>query len=155
GIAAHTMNDAVGYLPYNGNTTAVAGNNNTGSWGFQILPYIEQDNLFKTAAANGGVKTLTCFGRGRPNFNTGLPGVIMTDFALNCRLNGGGTGDPNRRRTIQAIPDGSSNTILIGHKYVPLASYGWSNTNWDEGILTGGTGGTGRTNLTSSAYIQD
>src|SRR5262249_31872498 len=93
GIAAHTMNDAVGYLPYNGNTTAVAGNNNTGSWGFQILPYIEQDNLFKTAAANGGVKTLTCFGRGRPNFNTGLPGVIMTDFALNCRLNGGGTGD--------------------------------------------------------------
>src|SRR4051812_41641054 len=60
GIAMHTMNDANNALPYNGTYAAVANDTQSGSWGFQILPYIEQDPLFRTVAPAGGVKTLGC-----------------------------------------------------------------------------------------------
>src|SRR5262249_39593044 len=61
GIACHNFHDTYGKLPYNGQKVAgnptVAG---SGSWGYQILPYVEQSNLYNTVAGNGpllGVKT--------------------------------------------------------------------------------------------------
>ena len=45
-LSMQGFNDANKFLPWGGNTTAVAGNNLSGSWAFQILPYIDQDPYF-------------------------------------------------------------------------------------------------------------
>src|SRR5215207_378752 len=52
GIAFHTANDANGHLPYNGgsglNGYPTLGNAvQVGGWCWQILPYIEQDNMYR------------------------------------------------------------------------------------------------------------
>jgi prepilin-type N-terminal cleavage/methylation domain-containing protein len=167
GLAFHNMNDTVGNLPWNGNSRTYAVFNNAGrqgSWGYQILPFIEQDNLHRiqnggtTNARASTVKTFLCPGRGRPGMATS--GVVgpMTDYAINCWLNNpGDTGAQDvrtlNRRTIQSIPDGSSNTILVGHKYVGLADYGrTAGSGWDESIMQGAWGGAGRA---QPNYTQD
>jgi len=169
GLAFHSHNDSIGYLPFNG-----PGSNNdypnladpvnyAGGWGFQVLPFIEQDNWYKgqtTGAAGVGptptgarlvsIKTFNCPGRGRPNVATsgGTRGP-MTDYAINTRVNGTGCcGGTNAKRTIQAIPDGSSNTILVGHKYVALGDYArTSGDGWDEVVIVP-NGGAGRADPT-------
>jgi prepilin-type N-terminal cleavage/methylation domain-containing protein len=171
GLAFHNMNDQNGYLPWNGSSTVYANSTNLvgapGSWGFQILPFIEQDNYFKAqvGAAPAGnlltsIKTFNCPGRGRPNVATSGTGMgPMTDYALNCCLNlpppatNAHLATANNKKTIQAISDGSSNTILAGHKYVQLAQYGSQNGNTpDESILVGGGLGPGRG---AAGYAQD
>jgi hypothetical protein len=141
---------------------AVANNTGTGSWAFQILPMMEQQDIFATPATltttTGYLKTLACPGRGRPTTGS------YTDYAWNCFLNysatGGTTppytttGTPNQFNsiTIQGIADGSSNTILAGHKYVLITSYANTSGAGDGPIATGGTNTTGRG---SNRYIKD
>src|SRR3954470_20783600 len=48
GLAFHGFHDAVKYLPFNGTMVAAGGNSTTGSWAFQILPYIDQTPMFTT-----------------------------------------------------------------------------------------------------------
>jgi len=148
GLAFHSHNDAVGYLPFNNFGQSYPNLNDTanfpGAWGFQILPYIEQDAYTKSFVAAVGsagpapsgatltsIKTFNCPGRGRPNAaTTGSTLGPMTDYAINLRLNDPSGGSrwwspkPNPRKTIQGIPDGTSNTILVGHKYVQTNQYG-------------------------------
>jgi len=181
GIAFHSHNDTVGYLPHNnGNSGGYPNITDTvsgwiGSWGFMILPYMEQDNFYKSFAASStgttgpgsgagpnpsglqlnSIKTFNEPGRGRPNSATsGNAFGPLTDYAINANVNyggvygccgGGGTAQAGNKRQIQTIIDGSSNTILVGTKYVQLAQY--TNTvgsNWDEGLLKGNYGGTAR-----------
>src|SRR5213595_3524795 len=62
GLAFHGFHDANKRLPFNGFTgnaggqaytaAAVANNTNSGSWAFQILPYIDQNPLFGTTATS-------------------------------------------------------------------------------------------------------
>src|SRR2546422_1849685 len=49
GLAMHGFHDANKRLPWNGvaGVNAAAGNNTTGSWAFQILPYIDQAPMFQ------------------------------------------------------------------------------------------------------------
>lgn len=168
GLAFHNHNDTFGFLPYNGHNQNWANSNNLtgapGSWGFQILPFIEMDNYYKRqlgTSPNGDaqrmvpIKTFGCPGRGRPNLATSGVYGPMTDYAINCRINqpGGGRNGINNRRTIQTIQDGSSNTVLVGTKYVQLSQYGRTAGNgWDEGILQGAWGGPGRDSYT---FLQD
>src|SRR5215207_8097232 len=42
GLAFHNYHDSVRHLPFNGTGAAQSGNPTSGSWAFQILPYIEQ-----------------------------------------------------------------------------------------------------------------
>ena len=105
----------------------------------------------------------------------------MTDYAINVTLNagayptgscggGGGTYMKGKVRTIQGISDGTSNTMLVGTKYVQLSQYGNTVGNSpDEGILMGSANtstygmGTGRWGTLSNApngtaypgYLQD
>jgi prepilin-type N-terminal cleavage/methylation domain-containing protein len=187
GLAFHNHNDQIGYLPHNlgarvyansqtGGTTGAVG-----SWAFMILPYIEQDNLFR--AQLGGtpqliaIKTFIDPIRGRPNIATG--GTVlgpMTDYAINTNISEGTgaalAGNPvagatvliqvrGNGKTIQGIADGSSNTILVGTKHIQPADYGFSTgNNWDEGIMQGGWGGAGRSgnaaiNSIIPGYAQD
>jgi len=191
GIAFHSHNDTVGYLPHNNGLQAYpnpsdAASGYVGSWGFMILPFMEGDNLYKsfnTGAPGAGpaptgtqLASLKAFnepGRGRPNSAvSGTTRGPMTDYAINTNLNaggvysccgGGGTNQAGNKRQIQTIIDGSSNTILVGTKYVQLSQYTrTSGDGWDEGLLQGNWGGPGRSGGTAASdgsgtpgYLQD
>jgi prepilin-type N-terminal cleavage/methylation domain-containing protein len=178
GLAFHSHNDQIGYLPWNGGSMNSYPNLSDpaypGGWGFQILPYIEQTayynaSNFRTGTTGGGsapsaatntlatIKTFNCAGRGRPNLaSSGSTVGPMTDYALNLNLNttntGYAAGTSNAKMTIQGIQDGSSNTILVGHKYVQTTQYGrTSGDGWDEVVIVS-NGGSGRS---TSVYLQD
>jgi prepilin-type N-terminal cleavage/methylation domain-containing protein len=122
GIAMHNYHDSVGYLPYNGGAGSTAEANkvnagwanqnvrDSGSWAFQILPFMEQEPLFRiinigvvtataapawlTNTANDPlwqvtVQNYNCPGRGRNGFKTGTTGLrgIVTDYAINTFIN--------------------------------------------------------------------
>jgi prepilin-type N-terminal cleavage/methylation domain-containing protein len=199
GLAFQTYSDINNRMPYNGrrvHTAAEPFNNGwhnpnvalSGSWATQILPMIEQDNMFRSLViaqlsgalpaplnANaggyltqptiqpiwqGGVKGYICPGRARPVSKTAGNRIgPVCDYALNLFINqeptafdtqgfatnGGGGGAAEQRRAIQRIQDGTSNTILIGIKSMSTEQYADNNaSNWDESILQGGNGGTGR-----------
>jgi len=195
GLAFHNHNDVKGRLPYNGRRQAGtpvanfwnAGVANpaiegSGSWGFQVLPFIEQDNVYQSWTFDGAVypvgytqhkialKLFQCPGRNRgAGFKTGTGssdgpnGVAdqasgpVTDYALNCQVNSPNNSnlpwltngcDKNavdNRVSIQNIVDGSSNTILLGEKALRPGKYADADaSDWDESIVQGGWGGTGR-----------
>ncbi|MBM3995539.1 MAG: DUF1559 domain-containing protein, partial [Planctomycetes bacterium] len=59
---------------------AAEGNNSqSGSWAFQILPFIEQEFMFKQLDRNATVPTYRCPGRSRPGFETSNGGGPVTD----------------------------------------------------------------------------
>jgi prepilin-type N-terminal cleavage/methylation domain-containing protein len=118
GLAFQTHNDDFGGLPHNGGGTAagVAANNfywhnpsirDSGTWATQILPYMEQDPVFRNNTITGvagtpawftdttknqfwqvTIKNYNCPGRGRAGFKTAgaYPG-ISTDYAINWFVN--------------------------------------------------------------------
>jgi prepilin-type N-terminal cleavage/methylation domain-containing protein len=160
GLAVHNYHDATGALP------AARYQGNGPTWCFVILPYMEQDNLYKTwtgpttasygsqAAPAGGfqsqaqVLTFFCPARRGPvqvskeepatnealgalgdyacasgdtqaNYNSSDPrlanGAIITTSSTT-----------NRSQTnLAALADGTSNTFLIGEKYVPSTLFGY------------------------------
>jgi prepilin-type N-terminal cleavage/methylation domain-containing protein len=160
GLAAHSFHDATNYLPYNGlqNYWGRPEARDSGSWAYQILPYIEQDAVYRVTAGataytptvhDQTLKMYLCPGRGRAGFKTAgnKPGAV-TDYAINCYLNTNGqnwTSHTNTRRTIQGISDGSSNTVFVGERSLPTWHYSDNDAgNWDESIWDGGWGGSGR-----------
>jgi prepilin-type N-terminal cleavage/methylation domain-containing protein len=195
GIAFHSHNDTIGSLPHNAGRSNYpnpndAANGYVGSWAFMILPFIEQDNLYKSFNTNttgagptpsgtqlASIKTFNDPGRGRPNSAPTSGNSIgpLTDYAINNNLNlggccnccgqnaGYGTLQAGNKRQIQTIIDGSSNTILVGTKYMQLSMYTNNvGSNWDEGLLQGNWGGPGRGGSGSApdgsglpGYLQD
>jgi len=159
GLALHSHNDTLGSLPSNGNwgygasPTAPASNN--GSWAYKILPFVEQDAMYRNFNVNVNLKTFMSPARGGPGFATDGNGAsgwspsrsigATTDYAGNWNVLNDSSSTNLANFSIQRIADGSSNTIVVGEKslspdqYVPR--YGW---NWDETIAWGGSGGTGR-----------
>ncbi|MDY3553552.1 DUF1559 domain-containing protein [Gemmata sp. JC717] len=140
------------------------------NWRYYILPYIEQDNLFKTVSRATlyatPVKTYYCPTRRAPilvngsarcdyngnagtQFANGTPSPTSTD-------NGSGTVDgvvvrtTTGRMTIGQITDGTSNTVLIAEKWLHPSRYTtgadggdnevWCNAGWDECVVRIGGG---------------
>jgi prepilin-type N-terminal cleavage/methylation domain-containing protein/prepilin-type processing-associated H-X9-DG protein len=166
GLAAHNFHDAYRKLPYNGTNSHRADHADleSGSWAFQLMPFIEQDNQYNrctgAAYAVGGVydyavKTYLCPARGRPGFKTAgnQPGTV-TDYAINAWLNSRATSGVSISQRVReadnnfgltSIPDGTSNTILVGEKSLKAEQYGNNlASDWDECIYEGGLGGSGR-----------
>jgi prepilin-type N-terminal cleavage/methylation domain-containing protein len=172
GIAMHSFHDIYKYLPHNGiyDWWASPNNINSGSWAYLILPFIEQTPLWKQANPQGArpglapavaIRTMPvsvyidpC--RGREGFTTsasvGQPQNwgSTTDYAINCWINdtkNGATSLANNRASLHKIPDGTSNTILVGEEWLPniddntLIENGGS---WNETWWLGGYGGSGR-----------
>jgi prepilin-type N-terminal cleavage/methylation domain-containing protein len=154
GLAAHSYHDSLGYMPLGGvNTT----NQKDWCWAFQMLPYIEQGNMF-TGAMNGtyaatGVKTYLCPARGHTPFSTtaGNPPYYNgphTDYAINSLSFPNvspATGNVRITMSVITSANGTSNTIFVGEKSMDPGQYGNTNSNnWDEVIYSGGYGGTGR-----------
>jgi prepilin-type N-terminal cleavage/methylation domain-containing protein len=160
GLAFHSHNDTLGALPFNGfgDRWGRPDLADSGSWAYQILPFVEQTALHRSstgltsyapAVHDQTVKTYLAPDRARPGFKTGgsRPGTV-TDYAINPWLNdpwGWSFNVPNRRNTLQGIQDGTSNTIMVGQKSMPPAQYADNDAgNWDESIWSGGWGGTAR-----------
>jgi prepilin-type N-terminal cleavage/methylation domain-containing protein len=136
----------------------------TGSWAYSILPFVDQDaaNLLGTGPNGGqgiGVKSYMCPSRGRSQpqvvppsdpiyagvtyatVPSGLNPWCKTDYACNGRAIRGRLQLPLLR--LEAIRDGTSNTILIGEKAMDPQSYDTGGWHWDEPAFSS-AGGTSR-----------
>jgi len=154
--------DANKFLPFNGTVTpygrnefggplvggpATPGIGFSGSWAYQILPYIDQGPMFTQVSRNASVMAYMCPGRGRPPIESG--GGAWTDYFYNIYLNNktkGFTPDMvNTKQTMVGITDGSSNTVFVGHGNIATLQYGQSsNVAGSTNIFMGGTHGTMR-----------
>jgi prepilin-type N-terminal cleavage/methylation domain-containing protein len=166
GLAVHNYESTNRVLPYNGTgnwgSPATAG---SGSWAYQILPFLEQENAYRAstggdgdASHNVGVAAYLCRGRARPPVRNspGNKSGGRTDFAFNTQINDPGTIATNaasRGYRLTDIGDGTSNTILAGEKAMDVQKYDNNDVNdWDESFFYGGSGGTGRV---KSTVLQD
>jgi prepilin-type N-terminal cleavage/methylation domain-containing protein len=169
GLAFHSFADANKRLPFNGSSTsvggqayslaAVSGNGTSGSWAFQILPYIDQGPLFTfvtpittSAGPGSGIAAYMCPGRGRPLYSTNNSWP-WEDYFINIYLNDntGGTSSAayavaDSKRTLVGINDGTSNTVMVAHGNISISSYSTPTdiTGVSVGIQNGGTSGTAR-----------
>ncbi len=110
------------------------------------------------AVAIDGNLVITATSGGTPDYTTGP----ATDFGINPYINSaaGTLSATNSRQTLNTIPDGTSNTIFLGHQYCPVAEYPLttaSSANARLTIFSGGTDGTSRNGLGDSAatWLQD
>ena len=167
GLAAHSYHDVNGKLAHNGRNTA---NPVDWCWAFQILSYIEQDNLYKGVSsvvgtaggtapgvdvpgfANIGLKTYLCPARGRQQFvtrNANSPywRGPFTDYKMNwMSFDNRSNADPNRlNMSVVTSMNGTSLTVYVGEGYLNPNDYRRiDGSNWEECIYSGGYGGTGR-----------
>jgi len=186
GLAFHNYHDSIKYLPFNGVFQAYvastgyghasSGGFKSGSWAFQILPFIDQNPLFITPGTlitpNYGITAFMCPGRGRATgaaaggtlASPQASGGAWTDYFLNCHINGDATPTVsptmNNQRTLVGITDGTSNTILVGHGTIdkPYTPSNYATTQ--SGLIAiAGTTGTGRVSVaptvTATTHAQD
>jgi hypothetical protein len=158
GLACHGYHDAVGTLPSAGSGDSGNPPTNRLDWGwtYEILPFIEQDNLFRntnnSAVRGAVVKTFYCPSRRSPRT---FPGGGRSDYAGNggTRANSdGSTATVVRARgsagsyagprcgLSAGIPDGSSNTLLVGEKMVNVPTMGGSAVDFADNESWAGPG---------------
>ena len=158
GIAGLAFHDAQKRLPFNGSKVAVNGVDylllanpgefTSGSWGFQILPYLDQRAAFDAGTSDTGIPAYMFPGRRRPT--TGNTRAVRAttspwaDYVINPWLNderGGSTDAADAKRTLVGIQDGSSSTIFFGHGQIRPADYSASDVTpgYLDTILIGGT----------------
>ena len=137
----------------------------TGSWAFTILPYIEQGNTYRTAAQDVGIPLYLCPSRGRnpslpvpptdPLFtyvsfgSNGMNPWSTSDYAGNGymiinRWPAGGVPVAGQPLTQGDVKDGLSNTIFIGEKAMDTREFDTGSWFWAEPVFSGGSGGTDR-----------
>ena len=128
GLAVHNYHDTVGYLPRSAGTGYgySTGNQNSWSWLAQILPYVEQDNLFRTANLSNNPQPAL-------NASFAAPGQLTSAQII---------------KTYQCPSDGSNNRIwtdranvapqqMAGTNYKGVAGSNWC---WGTYTNTGPTG---------------
>jgi type II secretory pathway pseudopilin PulG len=159
-LATHNFYDTNKRFPFNGSDAAVGCTKYTkaakdetvtsGCWAFQILPYIEQQNLFNKIDRDSQIAVYLCPGRGRPGVEVAKDsGGAWSDYFWNNYLN-----DPAKAEkadnvdaelTFNGISDGTSNTVLLGHGNINTEQYlSKSGVTLCTNIFNGGTFGTAR-----------
>ncbi|GIW81769.1 MAG: prepilin-type N-terminal cleavage/methylation domain-containing protein [Gemmatales bacterium] len=183
GLAFHSHHDAHGFFPSGGESpnqpptyltpgAPAVGEAQAAGWGFQILPFIEAENVWR----GGGASTITecrrnavgapvpvffCPSRRSPgvvetgwfppNFltNRSLPPPVRTAMSDYAASNSEGTGVLRRLQVLRIndILDGSSNTLLLGDKHMHLPYMGRWHDRDNEGYTAGWNHDTIRTTL--------
>lgn len=128
--------------------------NQTGSWAFSILPFVERDAEFYGHAVGASFPIFACPSRSRGapmatandaygNYESGGLAMTKTDYCGNQQLM---LGLPNYT-SFRDIQDGLSSTVLIGEKpHDPVIQIETS-WYWDEPIWIGGSNGTVRSGV--------
>jgi len=127
----------------------------TGSWAYQILPYLEQGGLYDrangstTLVTNIKVGALTSPLRGRLGYSTsGNFRGPQTDYGINPWINDpieGDFGTRNAKTALTDIKHGTSNTILIASMFIMTSEYtSTRGDGWKEPIHAAGCAGTSR-----------
>jgi prepilin-type N-terminal cleavage/methylation domain-containing protein/prepilin-type processing-associated H-X9-DG protein len=165
GLACHMHQDTFGCLPLGGvgwnyprtmlNGSPAVYDQQAWGWGYQILPYIEQTSLWQQPndvdVVAPPLAIYNCRTRRDPTVKTYTQGYTngphgMMDYGGNT---GTGSGDgmilqcfypsPSKLLSLAAVPDGSSNTLMISEKGINPAKY-FANTytcNDDQGWYDG------------------
>jgi len=139
GLGFHSHHDTLHVYPHGGthsgsNSSALPTDRNEWSWGYHILPYIEQDNLFKnpdyTLIDSTPIKIYYCPSRRFPQTYNDLAKI---DYAGNAGTNandgltdGVVVSGPIHRIRLADITDGASNTVLVAEKQLNKAMLGQS-----------------------------
>jgi prepilin-type N-terminal cleavage/methylation domain-containing protein len=146
GLAVHQYHDVNNHLPPSMGYTPLA---TGGVWGhqfFHLLPYLEQGNLYERALGSVSLTTgpVTIYWPGNNSvYSQSVPtfrcpsdpsvdpsGVVKVNgvtwgaasYAGNSQVNAPVRGDPQGRRPLVTITDGTSNTILYAEKYALCTS---------------------------------
>jgi prepilin-type N-terminal cleavage/methylation domain-containing protein/prepilin-type processing-associated H-X9-DG protein len=159
-LAWHNHHDACGFFPGGGwdwdqpptyaGGSPVMGQAQRAGWGFQVLPFVEGDNVWKAGpvvAVGTPHKVFFCPSRRAPqtvtypdNYNPRLTGATVThalcDYAASNR---DGTGVvrqfiPTR---MAEITDGTSNTLLVAEKRLNRRYLGQAQDDDNEGYTAG------------------
>lgn len=176
GLAAHHHHDTHGYLPDGGEhfwysrTKLADGSPQVGPnqhWGvfYQILPFLEQDNLWRNPSdafiENTPIKVYMCPSRDNPRHMIDPWGMskrtVLGDYAGNGGLDTTGyswgilgngrdgvivrrpDGSSLRSGSVRftTITDGGSNTLMIGEKVFNFGLTGYAQANEDAGWVDG------------------
>jgi type II secretory pathway pseudopilin PulG len=182
GLAILNYHEANGYLPTNGGwpptgqsfnletiqpgesydwgfgTPTRGGLDQPGSWAFSVLPFVQQEAVYKDAAYGAVLKVYLCPTRGRQSPQVtpeADPGPVFegwtyqtagknpwakTDYATNAAV----VLARDKVMTLVRITDGTSKTILAGEKSIDPRAYNTGGWGWDEPLFTGGSSGTSR-----------
>jgi prepilin-type N-terminal cleavage/methylation domain-containing protein len=168
-LACHNFHDTYRCLPHQGwqDNWGRAGDPFSGSWLYQILPFVEQRGLYNlgNGASSGSVAAeipgslFLCPGRGRPGICTwaGYQGAV-TDYGINGYINAPYSSNPagptpNNKVKLTGITDGTSNTVLICQIYISISDYSNTDRWYKEPFFVGGWAGTSRS--TTSDLRQD
>lgn len=124
----------------------------TGSWAYAMLPFVEQQNVYRNRAWMAALDIYICPSRRlaraeqpprRDAYGTYVGGGWTwgkTDYAANIQVM------PGRPVCLGLanLTDGASHTILVGEKALAPEIYQSGTWFWDEPYFTGGSGGTAR-----------
>ena len=150
------------FRPFWGSPT-IAGKYQLGSAFYSMLPYVEQDALFKNPLACFTTPVKTYYmpvrrgatAQTTPATDTTYPGWSYndaglgangrTDYAANDQVFKTTYGSNwGKVSTVASVGDGLSNTIFVGEKAMSPRAVQAGSWYWDEPYVMGGTGGTGR-----------
>ncbi len=151
-IKVYTWDDVIPHPYYWGDGAPDRGPaDQTGCWAYALLPYIEQEALFRSADWAKPVPLYHCPSRRAPLaapatndvhalYNGGGWKWAKTDYAANYFVV---LPRPSCLRIVE-ISDGTSNTLLAGEKAMSPTNYASGTWFWDEPFFTGGSDSTAR-----------
>ncbi len=168
GLAFHNHHETIQAFPSGGTTWTIpptyvttgqpaTGPTQLGGWGFQVLPYMEQDNVWRgggggsidqcqITAIGAKIKTFFCPSRGQPRLlpPTGAwygPGGsyphAQTDYAGSNSENTGVVRYGYVGTRMADILDGTSSTIMVGEKRMDKRYLGQYQSDDNEGYTSG------------------